>query len=62
LVVAARIATDFALDLQFSMHMLDYELDCPMTILADNNAIVLNTIIPSSQIKKEQVVCAYHHV
>jgi hypothetical protein len=23
---------------------------------------VLNTIIPSSQIKKEQVVCAYHHV
>jgi hypothetical protein len=60
--VAARIATDFAVELRYSIRMLGYDLDGPTTILGDNNAVVLNTTIPSSQIKKKQLACAYHRV
>ena len=60
--VAARIATDFALELRYNIRMLGYDLDGPVTILGDNNAVVLNTTIPSSQLKKKQLACAYHRV
>jgi hypothetical protein len=60
--VAARIATDFAMELRYNIRMLGFDLDGPTTILGDNNAVVLNTTIPSSQLKKKQMACAYHRV
>ena len=60
--VAARIATDFAMEMRYNIRMLGYDLDGPTTILGDNNAVVLNTSVPSSQIKKKQLSCAYHRV
>jgi hypothetical protein len=31
-------------------------------MLGDNNAVILNTILPSSQFKKKHASCAYHMV
>jgi hypothetical protein len=60
--VAARIATDFAMEFRYNVRMLGFDLDGPTTILGDNHAVVLNTTIPSSQLKKKQMACAYHRI
>jgi hypothetical protein len=60
--VATRIATDIALELRYSIRMLGFELDGPALILGDNNAVVLNTTTPSSQLKKKHAACAYHRI
>ena len=60
--VAARIATEFAMEYRYYVRMLGYELDGPVNMLGDNNAVVLNTTIPSSQLKKKHAACSYHRV
>jgi hypothetical protein len=42
--------------------MLGFEVDGPIKLLGDNNAVVLNTTIPSSQLKKKHQACAYHWI
>jgi hypothetical protein len=58
--VAACIATEFALEFRYNIRMLGFEIDGPIKSLGDNNAVVLNTTILSSQLKKKHQVCAYH--
>jgi predicted kinase len=60
--VAARIATDLAIEYRYLCRMLGHEVDGPVTMLGDNNAVVLNTTVPSSQLKKKHAACAYHRV
>jgi hypothetical protein len=60
--VAARIATEFALEFRYNIRMLGFEVDGPIKLLGDNNAVVLNTTIPSSQLKKKHQACAYHRI
>ena len=60
--VAARIATDIALEYRYNIRMLGFEIDGPIHLFGDNNAVVLNTTIPSSQLKKKHAAVAYHRV
>ena len=60
--VAARIATEIALEYRYNIRMLGYDVDGPTTILGDNNAVILNTTVPSSQLKKKHNAIAYHRV
>jgi hypothetical protein len=59
--VAARIATDIALEFRFNIRMMGFALDCPVNI-GDNQSVILNTTIPSSQLKKKIHACAYHRI
>jgi hypothetical protein len=60
--VAARIATDIATELRYNIRMMGFELDGPVNMFGDNQSVVLNTTIPSSQLKKKIHDCAYHRV
>jgi hypothetical protein len=60
--VAVRIATEFALEIRYNIRMLGFEVDGPIKLLGDNNVVVLNTTIPSSQLKKKHQACAYHRI
>jgi hypothetical protein len=60
--VAARIATEIAIEYRYLCRMLGHEIDGPTTMLGDNNAVVLNTTVPSSQLKKKHAACSYHRV
>ena len=60
--VAARIATDIAMELRYNIRMMGFELDGPVNMFGDNQSVVLNTTIPSSQLKKKIHACAYHRV
>jgi hypothetical protein len=60
--VAARIATEFAIEYRYALRMLGVELDGPTQMFGDNNSVILNTTIPSSQLKKKHNAIAYHRV
>ena len=42
--------------------MFGVEVDGPCMLFGDNNAVILNTTIPSSQLKKKHNAIAYHRV
>ena len=60
--VAARIATDIALELRYNIRMMGFGLDGPVNLFGDNQSVILNTTIPSSQLKKKIHACAYHRI
>jgi hypothetical protein len=60
--VAARIATDTALELRYNVRMMGFGLDGPVNMFGDNQSAILNTTIPSSQLKKKIHACAYHRI
>jgi hypothetical protein len=60
--VAARIATDIAMEFRYNIRMMGFELDGPVNMFGDNQSVVLNTTIPSSQLKKKIHACAYHRI
>jgi hypothetical protein len=45
--VAARIATDIAMELRYNIRMMGFALDGPANTFGDNQAVILNTTIPS---------------
>jgi hypothetical protein len=60
--VASQIASEFAFEFRYNIRMLGFEVDGPIKLLGDNNAVILNTAIPSSQLKKKHQACAYHRI
>jgi hypothetical protein len=60
--VAARIATDIAIEYRYMIRMMGFELDGPANMFGDNQSVILNTTIPSSQLKKKIHACAYHRI
>ena len=62
--VAARIATDLAVELCYTLQMIGVPIDGSVLMLGDNNlkSVVLNTTIPSSALKKKHNAIAYHRV
>jgi hypothetical protein len=60
--VAARIATDIAMEFRYNIRMMGFELDGPVNMFGDNQSVILNTTIPSSQLKKKIHACAYHRI
>ena len=60
--VAARIATDMAVETLYTLQMLGVSIDGSILLLGDNKSVVLNTTIPSSALKKKHNAIAYHRV
>ena len=60
--VAARIAIELTQELRYKLRMLGVPLSGPTAMLGDNMAVVLNTTVPSSQLKQKHNAIAYHRV
>ena len=58
--VAARIATDLALEMRYVFKMLGVKVDGSTLMLGDNRSVILNTTVPSSVLKKKHCAIAYH--
>jgi hypothetical protein len=54
--VAARIATDIAMEFRYNMRMMGFEVEGPVNMLGDNQSVILNTTIPSSQQLKNKKI------
>jgi hypothetical protein len=60
--LASRIATELILEVRYMLRSLGVSLDGPALMLGDNMSVVLNTIVPSSILKRKHNAIAYHHV
>ncbi|HEY9297802.1 MAG TPA: reverse transcriptase domain-containing protein, partial [Phormidium sp.] len=60
--VATRIAVEKLIALRYNLVMLGCKLETTSLLVGDNMAVVLNTTIPSSAIKKKHQSCNYHKV
>ena len=60
--VASRLAVEQLIALRYSLTMLGCNLEPSSLMLGDNMAVVLNTTIPSSAIKKKHQACNYHKI
>ena len=60
--VAARVAVDLIIELRYKLRMLGVPVNEPTLMLGDNMSVVINTTIPSSQLKKKHNAIAYHRV
>ena len=60
--VAARIATDLLIEWRYKLRMLGVKLESSSWMIGDNISVVVNTTIPSSNLKKKHQACSYHKV
>ena len=60
--VAARVAVEVILEWRYKLRMLGIKTTKTSTMLGDNMSVVINTTLPSSQLKKKHNACAYHRV
>ena len=60
--VASRIAVEKIISLRYFLSMLGCKLETSSLMIGDNMAVVLNTTIPSSALKKKHQACNYHKV
>jgi hypothetical protein len=60
--VAARNAVDLIIELRYKLRMLGVPIAGPTLMLGDNMSVVINTTMPSSQLKKKHNAIAYHRV
>ncbi len=60
--VASRIAAELVMEYCYALRSLGVEIDEPTLMHGDNNAVVLNTTLPSSQLKEKHKGISYHQV
>ena len=60
--VAARIAVEMIIEYRFRLRMMGIAVEGPSVLLVDNEAVVKNTTLPSSTLKKKHNAIAYHKV
>ena len=60
--VASRIAVEKIISLRYFLSMLGCRLEPSSLMIGDNMAVILNTTIPSSALKKKHLACNYHKV
>ena len=60
--VAARVAVELIIELRYKLRMLGVPVNEPTLMLGDNMSVILNTTVPSSQLKKKHNAIAYHRV
>ncbi len=60
--VASRIAVEVIISLRHFLAMIGVGLEKSSLLVGDNMAVVLNTTIPSSALKKKHQACNYHKV
>ena len=60
--IAARIGVDIIIAMRYKLRMLGVNLEERSVMLGDNMAVILNTTLPSSSLKKKHLACNYHRV
>ena len=60
--VASRIAVEMLIALRYQLAMLGCKVEDTSLMVGDNMAVILNTTVPSSSIKKKHQSCNYHKV
>jgi len=60
--VASRIAVDLLIEWRYKLRMLGIPIEDQSWLVGDNMAVILNTTLPSSSIKKKHLACNYHRV
>ena len=60
--VVSRIAFEMIISMKYFLYMLGINLKPSLALVGDNRAVVLNTTIPSSALKKKHQACNYHKV
>ena len=60
--VAARIAIEMIIEYRYKLRMMGFCVDQPAVLFVDNEAVVKNTTLPSSSLKKKHNAIAYHKV
>ena len=60
--VASRVAMEMIISLRYFLFMLGINVEPSSVLAGDNMAVVLNTTIPSSALKKKYQVCNYHKI
>jgi hypothetical protein len=60
--VASRLAVEMILEIRYKLRMLGVPVNGPTLMKGDNMSVILNTTVPSSQLKKKHNAIAYHRV
>ena len=60
--MAARIAVELVIEMRNKLRMLGVPLEETSLLIGDNMIVILNTILPSSMLKKKHNAIAYHRV
>ena len=60
--VASRIAVEMLISLRYFLTMVGAKIEPSSWLVGDNMAVVLNTTIPSSALKKKHQACNYHKI
>jgi hypothetical protein len=60
--VATRMAVELIMSMRYCLRMLGVNLEKRSMLVDDNMAVVLNTTIPSSMLKKKHLACNYHKI
>jgi predicted Ser/Thr protein kinase len=55
-----RIAVEAILELRYKLRMMGIDIKEMSNILSDNEAVIINTQFPSSNLKKKRNAVAYH--
>ena len=58
--VASRIAIEMILEFRYKLRMMGIAINGPAVMFVDNEAVVKNTTLPSSTLKKKHNAIAYH--
>jgi hypothetical protein len=60
--VAARLATEQIMDLNYTLRSLDVPIDGPAWMFEDNQSVITSSTIPHSSLNKRHNVLSYHRV
>ena len=60
--VASRMGIDLIIEFRYKLRMLGMEVERTSMMVGDNMSVVLNTTLPSSQLKKKNQSCNYHRI
>jgi hypothetical protein len=60
--VAARIAIEMIIEYRYKLRMMGFKVTQPSVLLVDNLAVVTNSTLPSSSLKKKHNAIAYHKI
>jgi hypothetical protein len=56
------MAVELIMSMRYCLRMLGVNLEKRSMLVGDNMAVVLNTTIPSSMLKKKHLACNYHKI
>ena len=60
--ITARLGVEELLALRYKLRMMGVMIESVSVMLGDNKATVLNTTLPSSNLKKKHLACSYHRI